>query len=239
MGRKYDHHLAVEHRTYNAFMPEREGKIDGRVTFDGGSIGVELSRNEGGFIFNEIPKQTNPKERDALIKAMQQSATDGNFTFRVEHKWVSAPHLSTAVLHSAYLALFREYGYEYAACADADWIRAALQADDPPEKPQFISINVPPDAGFTSDRIFGCGAARMGGLKVLVAALPSANPKFAARLVLLPGIGERGRSDYQQLMAMPSGKVTIDYHFHFCVPEKRLRAKGEMWFLNHFWDSLA
>jgi hypothetical protein len=237
MGRKYDHHVAVEHRTYNALHPQKEGTITGRLRFDGGSVGIELSRNATGFLFHEVRQQTNPAERNALIKLMQEGAGDGKVRFRLEHRWISDRHLNTAILHSAYLTLFRQYGYEYAACADNDWIRAALRAEEPPEKPGYLCVNVPRDSGFSERLIFGAGIARLDGLKTLVAALPSAKPEYVARLVLLPGIGERGRMDYLQLRGMPSRKASIEYDFHFGIPDQRLRTRGAMWFLNEFWNS--
>jgi hypothetical protein len=238
MGQLYDHQLTAEHRTHDVLQPDSKRTLTGRMTFAGGSVGVEFSRRGGGFTFNEIGEQTNPKERDAFIEAMEEDAKQGKFKFRLESRelGLSVPHLFTALLHSAYLALFRQYGYEYVAFADTSWIQQTLNAEKPPEKHEFVTLTIPVDSGFDRQNLLGAGIIRVNGLKCLGAALPSPDRRLAARLVLVPGLGDEGRRDYRQLRDGLSENVPFDYRLDYNAPEERLRDKGGKWYLHKHWE---
>src|SRR5690349_2631975 len=69
IGSKFDSQLTIEHRVHNGFRPGTNDPLSARLSFDGGSVGVKLSRDQGGgWNFHVVQGWTNPKERDALAK---------------------------------------------------------------------------------------------------------------------------------------------------------------------------
>jgi hypothetical protein len=98
MGHTYDHHIATDHRYIEAFRRDGKGKVRARMHFEGGSAGVEFSANGGGFHFNVIGSQTNPKEQQALIALSQRR----DFKFELTFPAPDPSYMDVAILHSAY-----------------------------------------------------------------------------------------------------------------------------------------
>jgi hypothetical protein len=173
-------------------------------------------------------------EKDALFEAVK----DEKFKFRLTFRNLNPRYLNTAILHSAYLALFREYGYEYIFHADTQWIRDILMADKPPPKRSYVVLPVNAEM-ISADRVFGTGVALMDGVQCLVAILPAADPNLVARCVLLPGIGEQAKADYQQLREKPAGKVTITFRLLYGRAAERLKMKDAEGMLCEHWYEVA
>src|SRR6266568_1131236 len=49
IGSKYDNQLTIEHRAHDAFRPGATRSLPGRMTFDGGDIGVRIKGAENSL----------------------------------------------------------------------------------------------------------------------------------------------------------------------------------------------
>jgi hypothetical protein len=230
MGSRYDSQLAIEHRTHTSIR-SAERPLAARLVFEGGDVGVRVFRTGNHFDI-KMMKEWTKAEHGQLLETTLKT---GSPKFTLKHRWVDQDRLSVAVLHSAYLALFREYGYEYVLYAHTKWIREILNADNPPSDPFFFTVNLPDDSGFDRAALYGTGIAEYEGMRFLAVALPSPQPEMPVRCVLLPGIGEEAMHNFSSLLTRPEpeGKVNVLYHFDYGVPEKRLADRKWRGFLHY------
>jgi proline-rich tail region repeat protein len=129
--------------------------------------------------------------------------------------------------------MFRQFGYEYVGYADTEWIRRILTSDNPPAEPGYKSVNVPKGPEF-NNVTYGTGVAHINGFKCLSATVPTPDPKFTARTVLLPGFGDEGKRHYEEIGKM-KGKIEMNYDFSYGSPEQRLKDKSGKGFLHKMW----
>jgi hypothetical protein len=208
---------------------------------------MTLRRQGDHYHFEEIAKQTNPADRERFIA--DAIRTGPGFKFTTELRGPDPARHSVAMLHSAYLAAFRFFGYEYCVHGNSHWIRDLLVRDDPPDDVPVISLDV--SAGGWGGT--GAGAAPVlfqpmaakvvgpgdAGPKCLAIALPSPVPD-AVRVVLLPGFGPAAMETYDALRKDWAGRdQQVEMATRIIQPERRLadpqfRTYGRWW-----WQTLC
>jgi hypothetical protein len=114
MGTKFDSQIAVEHRLQNA-MGRGTDSIPARMDFDGGSVGGRVSRSGKSWHFEMVESWSKREHVEALTECF---AGLPRWAVRTYER-IDNPRHNAAILCAAYLNLFREYGYEYVAFADA------------------------------------------------------------------------------------------------------------------------
>jgi hypothetical protein len=159
------------------------------------------------FYFNEVAKQTNPAERDRIINSM----TSGGDQFRFELKFrpPDPGRYSVAMLHSAYLAAFRNFGFEYLLYGDTQWIRDILESDDLPAEVHYLSMEPKRELRVPPEMMFTPGVKKTEGRFVMVIPLPLPSELKIPRLVFLPGFGREAAEDYTRLLRNWAGR---DHH---------------------------
>jgi len=133
IGTKYDSQLAIQKRAHDALKVGATRPVNARIKFQGGHAGIDLTRAGDGFHFHVVVKKTNPAVVPALFEALAKKGSE----FQLSYKWGNPYRSDVAILHAAYLSLFRAYGYEYTRMETTNWIRETLLADDPPKTPNF------------------------------------------------------------------------------------------------------
>jgi hypothetical protein len=235
IGSRYEAELARDYRLVDALGGYGRGRIDGRLHFDGGSIGVTVARRDNHFHFDEVAKQTNPAERERFTSRC--SGSDIEFTLQIR-----APdngRHSMAMLHSAYLCLYRYFGFEYVALGNSRWIREILMQAEPPDVVPYLTHFVEPAVipGATEDVMFMPLVAGVDDtLTCLAVALPAPDPHLEARVVLLPGFGNvagEAYSTYRHTFK-DGARTKISLTTKLYAPEKRLAdprfaAYGRAW----------
>jgi hypothetical protein len=233
IGSKYDSQLTIEHRGHADI---KTGRLAARVFFQGGNIGVTVRKTSDTHIhYNILPDRTNPAHLEAF-KAL--IATKGA-AFQTQFKWIHSDRHNAAVLHSAYLAMFRQFGYEYIAFANAEWIRQILLAQEPPPANSLMTIAIPADADFDLKLLFATGLVEFQGKRFLCVVLPSPQPDQRCRIVILPGLDRESAEAYRELLVRPEPAEPIAARYRFeCDrnPEPRLASEKGVGFLHWLWS---
>lgn len=234
MGRLCDSQISIMHKANRALLVGDEA-LRGRLRFPGGSVGVEWQARNGGYHLQVVGQQTSPQQEEAL-KAFMRAGHDPSF--KVTFPWVSDGRVNLALLHSAYLALFREFGYEYVLYAQTRWIREALTAEKPPRELLCMRLQVPRKE-LSDPALFKTGIASVDGRQFLMAILPSPDPAMMCQLVLLPGIGDQGLDEYKNLVARPDGAtIRLTFKLISGSDESMLSAREGVWRLHRVWFSM-
>lgn len=238
IGSKYDSQIAEDYAVVAALGGEGAGTINGRMYFEGGSIGVEFKRDQNGFHLNEIAAQTNPEDTKRFLDLPRPGE---QLKFKLVWKHPDPMRHSVAILHSAYLAMFRHFGYEYWALGNCYWIRDILTRSEPPDDADYLSIQLDrtdhnPMYGLLE--MFHPYVVRIEpGHYCMAVPVPSPMPNIIARLVILPGIGPDAVDDYNAVVSahQPDTRIrltmTVDRR-KFPAPETRIgNAKMRMFAL--------
>jgi hypothetical protein len=232
LGSKYDSQLKIEHQSYDDVKARG---LTARVHFYGGSVGVKFTRTGDHFHFNVASEHSNPAELEAFKAHMLNKGAK----FTIKFKWIDPDRHNAAVLHSAYLTLFRQFGYEYIAVADTQWIRDILLAEKPPSDPFIMTMPVTPEMSFDTQSLFASGLVEFGGNRFLCVVLPSPQPDQTARIVILPGIGEKSAEAYRRLLREPEPTEPIEARYYFeydRTPEPRLASRKGVGFFQWVWS---
>lgn len=245
IGDTYEHHLKRDYLNMAALSGQGTASVQARMYLpDGSSMGVTASRNEHGFAFREIAAQTNPKHRENFM-AFPPPGEPYRFSFVVQQP--SDRHVAVALLHSAYLLLFRYFGYEYFHFGNCQRIRAVLMSEEPPEQKPFVSLDLnPADVGdatrFTSTLFMPYGVQvdwHGGRTYCLGVPLPSPDNRIIARLILMPGFGDEAGEAYRRFHTEFDQKTPLTFSMSSRLdaedePELRLKEErsidyGRMW----------
>jgi len=239
IGTKYESQVAQDYKFYNALSGLGDGKIKARAFFDGGSIGGTVSRRGNQFHIEHVPKQTNQKEREKLI---EDAKAGKEISFRFEVKAPDNSRHSVALLHSAYLCLFRFFGYEYFFLGNTEWIRKTLQQTTAPDDCGYLSIDIPigeTDLDARKVMFIPTVAKISSGYKCLAVPLPSPHKNLWGRAVLLPGFGDNALQEYSKIRENVEQKETIQFRAHFSDPDTRLGKPEQKGFGRWVWKSLC
>jgi HNH endonuclease len=228
IGSKYDSQIARDYAVVAALGGEGAGTINGRIHFDGGSVGVAIKRDQNGFHLNEIAKQTNPEHSKKFLDLPRSGEP---LEFKLVWKHPDPMRHSVAILHSAYLAMFRHFGYEYWALGNCYWIRDILTRNDPPDEADYLSIQLDwadHNPMYSLLQMFEPYVVRIEpGLFCMAVPLPSPMPNVVARLVILPGIGPDAVDDYNKVILrhqpdVPTAFTMTVSRTKFPSPETRI-----------------
>lgn len=245
VGTKYDPHLALDHKNMAALCGQGRGSVDGRLGFNGGTIGVSITSDENGYQLKEIAKQTNP----AISQQFRQlPPLGGQITFTLCFDEPDSRRLSVSLLHCAYLSLFRYFGYEYCIFGNSKCIRDVLEQVDPPKLVPYISLDLDPSNvqqfGSMNSVYFMPFAAKVDSETYCLAVpLPSPDDRIGARLILLPGFGAKEGETYRRFYASFESETPIALRLATRLDvederEQRLRESrsvthGREWWQNH------
>ena len=232
MGTRFDSQIAIEHRLQNA-IGRGTDPIPARIEFDGGSVGGRVARSGKSWHFEMVEGWSKPEHYKTLLSNF---AGLPKWTVRFYDR-IDNPRHNAAILCAAYLNLFREYGYEYVAFADAAWIRDALLADESPAQMNYLLAAVPEGAGLSADMLYATGIADLQGVRMLASLVPSPVPNMLGRLVLLPGFGPKAADDYRRLQKQFQGeRIDFAYEFACGAPEQLLADPAWANFLHELWS---
>jgi hypothetical protein len=186
--------------------------------------------------------KATPSQKPGAVEAFVQGVGSGpGFKFNLTYKFCESYRHKIAMLHAAYLALFRDFGYEFIFASDTKWIRDLLTADPTPDElPQVITFHVPRDTEQTFDErmIFRSGVAEADGRRCLIVLFPAADPTHTTRCVLLPGLGEQGQQFYREMLSRPEGeKYTLRFNLSAYKPYPRLSDPNGTTYLRKLWRS--
>lgn len=241
IGREYDSEFAYDSKLVAALDGSGNGCVATRIRLPGGtSIGTEFRKQNGGFRFDLIPKQTNPVERDRLIKSLRET---GDLSFTMDLRTPDPKRYPVSLLHSAYLAMYRYFGFEYLVTGNSEWIRDILVREDAPDDVPFFTLDVPKGciSVARNDLLYTPFLATSeSGLHALAVAFPAANKEMETRIVLLPGFGKEAMHDYEKLrMGWENSQQRIGAIFEFHPLEPRLVDPKCQWFGNNLWRRLV
>jgi hypothetical protein len=226
LGSNFDHHVAMDHKLYDALSGKGTGSIDGRIVTEVGDMGVTVSVRGSHVQFEHIEKQTKPGTGQAMRDFwMAQNKVECTFSGpRFDPK-----RHAVSTLASGFLAAFAYIGYEYCFCADTKWIREVLQRDEPAEDQRIITLAARRDAitfhsATLRDPLYSVGVALVKDMdiKVIGVALPAADQDLAMNMVILPGFGEEGKGHFEALWNHKPAHIEVKYDTVMGAIEKRL-----------------
>jgi hypothetical protein len=193
------------------------------------NLSVEMVRNESGFKMKS--KGGNRWTEEAIKSAAL--ADNGPLKFTISWKSPNPIRHKIAMLHSAHLCLFRDFGYEL-LLSGTEWVRGILTADPPEKMPEFFTLHVPKDMpGIGSDVLYRSGVALVDGVRCFVAMFPSPDAKTALRCVMLPGPGEEQAAAYWKLAEAPDQVRNVQFSLCAYDAYPRLTKREDMDYLRY------
>lgn len=136
-GRKLDSHLANFQQVHDAFRGH--GHLRTKLNINGNEMVANLQWKEGQKSFHIVGKASNP----IALTTSEADFHSGNvdeFTFTILYNY-ARNNFKTSLLRSAYLVLFKRFGYEYAKHSIANEIRKRVM-DLSLEQPNIDSLIV-------------------------------------------------------------------------------------------------
>ena len=219
IGYRFDSHLTNEKRLIDAMGGSGLGTIDVRAKVQGVSIGAQISRCGDHFDVRQIQKQSHPKTVQE-IKDRMTAGCAAHVSFEMPAP--DEKRIAASLLHSAYLAAFRFFGYEYVIHADSQSIRDALMKDDPPAKLPMYHVDL--HGAGPEFRVHTIGFALVDGKhKCVAAAMPYPDNRSVGRAILLPGFDPDGREAFEAIMKRWDVSTAITYQVDMDNPGERLR----------------
>ena len=230
IGSELESHVARGFRFHEA-PGGHGGKVWGHVEFDGIKIPTTITSSPSGFSLGQHFAHAPPKALERMAQQMQEGEK-----VTITIRWLHPHKYSAAMLHSAYLTMFRVFGYEYIIAANTEWIRTILTSDPPPEPPIGISMEwpvgrCPPEALFNvrfallDDRI-----------RVACVFLPNPNNERPVRVMMLPGFLQDGSDQYEELKKTAgTGEIKMDCRWFDMNPEI-LAVSDEKLFGSRLWE---
>lgn len=214
MGSRADSHLVHQHRVNRALSDGTEqDAIPARLQVFGEEIGIRLHRDGTATKLVGSEKHSDPKCVTALEQKLKAGAVPdkGSITFR----WVDGRMVRLAELHSAFLMMFREFGYEYVLSAASDAIRSSLEAEekgDLNDLKEFRILGLPLESTFDPKYVLASVGilTRPEELRCFFVPLPGSPGSGQCRCVTLPGFGDEGKLAYENIRRA-SGRIAFDY----------------------------
>jgi hypothetical protein len=238
MGTLYDSQLALEQKVHRVMDPSTDEKLKGRLRFSGGQIGVEFSKIGDSMHFSMISKQSNPKELKALIDGLNEAKENG-FEFTLMAQSFKNHKAALGLWHSAFLMMFREFGYEFALSPAGENMRELLLRTVPPDELTFPINNIP--LGQADPSVLN----RVGIMthppeyRCLFAVMPTPDKNFLGRCVLMPGIGTDWKKGFEALTNRQNGTIRFNGHVIGGDPLTRLPTFAYRQYLQSCWENLS
>lgn len=233
MGSKWDSHLVKEQRYHEFLRGDRPWPVC--VKSSSGDIGAELSLREKALNFREIAAQTDPAQSRELRRELKSP-----FKMKYTMSLWKPKERDIALFHSAFLMMFRTFGYEYVLSPEVATIRRLLQGEDDLIKelrPALVTVN--PDAG--RERLSVPSASVLhhpSTHRCFGVVLPDPASLEGVRLVKMPGFGEEGKRSYARILAS-RGKNTPFRAKALHCPAFELLADSEYKLMAHvLWENM-
>jgi len=208
LGERYEPHLTLEAKMHRAFDGTGTSSIDGFINWQGKRIPAKMNMDEEGRNVVLSPHLAKMPEVLALQAHLKTNPTDQ--PLHLSTNFPERQRQEIASLASAYLMMFREFGYEILRTTDVDEIRALLRSDDPPaEVPCAITsipcqtvMTAPGELAHTVTLVRSADGMCFWGIP-----LPSPVKDKPLRCVLFPGPGKKGSEDYKAICRVRTGSV--------------------------------
>jgi hypothetical protein len=233
LGAQCDSHIVQDYKIIDALSGTGNGRLPARVYFPRASIGATFRRTGDRYHLDEVPRQTNPADTQKILEQLKGGGTTTPPV--VQFKTPDPARFAVAILHSAYLSIYRYFGSEYLVFAETAWARELLirvgNGDEPDEHEVFyvpvmeIPLTNPPSplagAHFTP---VVCKVRTLGGIFCIGVPLPSPNPATAGTLVMMPGFGPGAMEAYDKLRMNWRGmQHRVKIAAENIAPEERLQ----------------
>lgn len=240
VGARHESHLARCFQLWDALSGHGQGKVNARVQFaTGESLGVEVSRRGDHYHFQHIPDQCNPQDQKSIVR---HAVNGEQFNFTMTTRGFEPHRTGVAMLHAAYLSMFRHFGYEYLFRADTQWLRDVAMMDDAPDPVPMYSMCLKRDATqMPAERLINTIGAytTQEGLTTFAVALPSPDPRDAATIVFMPGFGSDGKQAYEELVKLGDRPLYGQYNVYMDDPATRLADPGHSVYGRWLWLKLS
>jgi hypothetical protein len=223
IGAKYDSHIAEAHKINAIMSGQSDAKMRAQMELNGINVAAELSHTGTNFNFTHIPEDSNPEQSKQFADALKAGALNHG-TVKLKLPRFKPAHYNIGILHSAYLAAFRMFGYEWIGAADTERFREVLMADKIPEGWGYAAMNLPATVEFPHEAFFSVGFAWIGRTRRCVSVIFPQQHGRSATAIMLPGFGEDGRMEYEAQLASAkmSEEVSIEIAPMKYKPEERL-----------------
>jgi hypothetical protein len=229
LGSKVDAHMVKEQRVHEFYRGERAARIT-MTTPDGLRIATEGTFRNNKWELRHLPKQTNPTMADELIARMKSDWSKFEFSLSVEH--FNLDLSLRAAYHAAFLAAFREFGYEFAFSPGG---KIAARIVTHGEGPFRLSRLVIPAKDHNPETLpsLTVGILRHPAkYKCIMVRLPAIGPDETSRAVFLPGPKRSDILAYKELSALDQPFGDYDAVSLSPVWRKRLDRAETKWMLH-------
>lgn len=201
-------------------------------------MGVEVVMDKNtGVSVKVVQKQTNPSAVDAFADFMSSGQ---KIQFNMEFNWFCIKKAEVAIWHSAFLMMFREFGYEFAFSPLGRKMRQLLTTEPRISERFFPFAGMP--AGSIDRRMvneIGIATAK-DGFRCIAVLLPSPNPRYEARVVLIPGFEQDAELAYKALMQRTSAsRIEFQCDVISGNAKARLGRFASRRYLRCCWDGLS
>jgi hypothetical protein len=217
---------------------QSDANLSARSEFNAGSFPITVSRRAGGLHFDSSPKIANPAELMSFCRACKCMP---NLKFNIVLRGLHATKIGTAILHTAYLSMFRTFGYEYILHTDTQWIRDILMSPDPPKELRLPISHIEPAAiqGSIDDAVHSVAVALIDGrYKCLAAILPTPLQRYTMMIAFLPGFYQQGQEMYKEWIAgLDHRDFTMELNFYKFLPENYLADPKSVFLGHELWAS--
>lgn len=211
--------------------PDGSGRhaIRADLVMPSGRVRVRVTRDGvAGHFANSSPV--------AFGEAIKAMATET--PFRIERPSPNKGRLNLAHLHTAHLALFRNFGYAYLFSPGGQWTRQWLMRAEPLDPAPFLSTEVYVGGPIGPSEFLKCGTVSFRqGESCFCVVVPSADPRAQCELVLLPGPDECDVAAYARIAATQADRsFRGSYRLFRERPWQRLVAAEYIDRLPHLWQ---
>lgn len=235
IGSAYDSQAALEQELYR--WQRGDAPIRGRLKHEGLDVAVEIERDGVNWHFRELSGQSKPKSFEQLMDVA--AANWSKFEFSATIRTHSPPGRNVSLLYSAFLMMFRTYGYEYALCSNVDHLREILSGRGGGHNLERRIIPAQKTSSQEPPRAPSIGVLiEPKELRCFLVALPSPAKDASVRYIMLPGFGEDGKKAYEDILSLtePFGqcraKLILATDRPFCADS------ANKWLANWLWRNV-
>ena len=234
IGSRYDSHLVEEHR----FAQWRRGErpLPARLRSGTSEIGVEIDRSDAGWTFHEIEKQTDPAQSSAFFERLQKC---NDFRFTATTRTFSIRARRTALIYSAFLMMFRMFGYEYVLLPEAEQTLRALHGEADPDELRAAVIVVDRDARREPASLPSVSLlVKPAEFRCFAVTLAEPQDQNAVRVVALKGFGPGGQDCHRRILASDGNLGRCEAKEIEAVQLESLAHPKSKWYAHRLWRHL-
>ena len=235
----------VGHRLEAALAKERDlnewwaGKRPLRVRFNNSksdaALELNFSKDRERIEVKLRAKQTDPHDWKTII----DNPPDNDDPLRAKLPTPDSESLVLALIHSAFMLMFSELGYEYILSENVDAIRNLLHGTPP--LAQYRNIVAPLPASIRDPKLVADSInvlIQPDEYKCFLVGVPASPDSQWTRCVLLPGFWDSGKAAYEKLCAncQPPERFSAVLMKFCCPVNKRLSDAKHRHFARAFWD---